>query len=71
MYKKSCVDYVVVTCDEIEDTPESAVINPSNGINYCLITVVLLATACLLLLLVVIVKYYTKHGSTTLFFLLY
>ena len=25
---------LVVTCDEIEDTPENAVINPIDGINY-------------------------------------
>ena len=38
-------------CDEIEDTPESAAINPSNGINYFCTAVVLLPIACLLLLL--------------------
>ena len=47
---KNLVDDLVVTCDEIEDTPESAVINPSNGTNYWLITVALLVIACLLLL---------------------
>lgn len=30
---KSVVDGQVVTCDKVEDTPESAVINLSNRIN--------------------------------------
>ena len=38
---KSLVDHLVVTCDEIEDIPKIASINPSNGINYWLIAVVL------------------------------
>ena len=33
----SLVDDIVVTCDEIEVTPGSATINPSNGINYWLL----------------------------------
>ena len=33
----SLVDDIVVTCDEIEVTPGSAAINPSNGINYWLL----------------------------------
>ena len=54
---KSLVDDLVVTCDRIADTPKSAVINPSDGINYWLIAVVLLSVACLLLLVVIVVNY--------------
>ena len=36
---KSLADNLVVTCDEIADTPNSVVINPSNGINYWIIAV--------------------------------
>ena len=71
MHEKPCVDDAVVTCDGIEDTPESGAINPGNGINSWLITVVLLAIAFLLLLVVVIVKYHIKYGLTTPFFLSY
>ena len=35
----SLADNLVVTCDEIADTPNSVVINPSNGINYWIIAV--------------------------------
>ena len=55
------VDDLVVTFDEIENTPESAPINSGNGINYCLIDYVFLATACLLFLAVIIVMYYMKR----------
>ena len=54
---KSLIDDLVPIYDEIDDTPKSVVINPSNGINYCLIAVSLLAIACLLLLVIMIVKY--------------
>ena len=50
---KSLVDDQVVTFEEIEDTPESAVINPSDTINYCLVAVVLLAIIRLLLLVAI------------------
>ena len=46
----------MVTSAEIVDAPESASINPSDGIKYWLIAV-LLAFACQLLLLVIAVKY--------------
>ena len=55
---------VFVTFDQIENTPESAVINPSNRINYWLITVVLLWMACLLLLVSAVGEYHMKHGLT-------
>ena len=44
---------VIGTCDEIEDIAKNAVYNPSNGLNYWLIPVVLLTIACLLLLVAV------------------
>ena len=45
------------TCDEIKHIiPESASINPSSGINYWLIVVVLLEIACLMLLETTIIK---------------
>ena len=56
---------MVVTCDEIEDTQKTVVVNPSNGIDYRLIVVVLLAIACLLLLVAIDVNYYMKRGLTT------
>ena len=31
---KSLADDLVVTCDEVADTPESVPVNPSDGINY-------------------------------------
>lgn len=46
---KSPVNDLVVSCDEIEDTPKSIVINHSGGINYQLITAVLLAITHLLM----------------------
>ena len=60
---KSIFDDLVVTCDEIINTPETISISLSGGINYWLIAVVLLAIACLLLL-VVVVKFNIKHGLT-------
>ena len=58
--------YWRVKCGEIEDTPESAVISPSNGINYWFIVVltlafVILTVACLLLSVFRVVKYYMRH----------
>ena len=47
-FVKSLVDNLVVTCDEFENTPENSVINPSNGINYWLLAVVILAITCIL-----------------------
>ena len=67
---KSLVDDLVVTCDQFENIPESAVINPSNGINYWLLAVVLLAITCILLLVVKIVKYYMKPELTISYLLL-
>ena len=61
---KSLVDDLVVMCDEIVDETQSSIINPINGINYCLIAVVLLVTGCLLLLVVIVVKHCMKRGLT-------
>ena len=61
---KSLADDLVVSYDEIVDTPETTLINSSGGINHGLIAVVLLATACLLLLMVMVVKYYMKPRLT-------
>ena len=47
---KSLVDDAVVTCGEIQDTPRSVIIIPSDEINYWLNAVFLLAIVCLLLL---------------------
>lgn len=53
---KILIDGLLVTCDEIEDTPESLSVNPSNEINYWLKTVVPLAIVCLVLLVAIVVK---------------
>ena len=67
---KNLVDDLVVTCDEIEDTSESGVINPSYGKKYWPIAGALLTIACLLLQ-VIIVKYYMKLELTIPCLLLY
>ena len=61
---KSHVYDLIVAWDEIEGIAESALINPSNEINYWLIAVVLLTIACLLLLVAIFVKYYMKSILT-------
>ena len=67
---KSLVDGLLVTSAEIiVDAPESAPINPSDGIKYWFIAVVLLTFVCKLLLLVIDVKYCMKHELTILFLL--
>ena len=43
---KSRVNNVVVTCDEIVETPKGVPINSSGGINYWLIAVALLVITC-------------------------
>ena len=43
-FVESLVDDLVVTCDDVENTPESAVISPINGRNYWLLAVVILYT---------------------------
>ena len=53
--RKSIADYL--RCDGIEDTPESAVINLSEGINYLLINVAPFALVLLLFLVVMAFKY--------------
>ena len=58
---KSLADDLVATCDDIEDTQESAVISPSNTISYWLIAVVPLSIVCLLLFVVMILKYYMDY----------
>ena len=54
---KSLADDLVVTRNEIVDTPETTSISPSDKINCWLISVVLLAIVCLLLLEVIVVMY--------------
>ena len=44
--------------------PESASINPINGMNYWLIVFILLTIARLIITMVIVVKYYTKRGLT-------
>ena len=60
---KSLVDNLAVTRDKIVDTPDSVLINPSDGIDYWLITA-LLTIAGLLLLVVIVVKQQLKPGLT-------
>ena len=60
---KSLVDNLAVTRDKIVDTPDSVLINPSDGIDYWLITA-LLTIAGLLLLVVIVVKQHMKPGLT-------
>ena len=51
-YQKDCecmrslVVDLVVTCDEIEETWKSAVMNPGDGINHWFTAVVLLSITC-------------------------
>ena len=59
---KILVGDLIVTCDEIKDTPESAPTNFRNRIIYWLIPAILLEIACLLLLVIIVVKYHRKHG---------
>ena len=51
---KSLIDDLLVPYDVIADTQESAQINPSDGINYDLIAVVLISLAGLLLFVVIV-----------------
>lgn len=55
---KSLVNDLVVTCDEIVDTPESASINPNDEISYRLVAVLLLPIECLRMFVTTIVKCY-------------
>ena len=52
---KSIADDLVVTCDEIVDTPESVPSNLSDGIGYWLIAVVLVSIACSLMFVATVV----------------
>ena len=61
---KNLADDLVVICDEIVDTPESAPINPSDGINYWFIVAVLLVMTYLLLLVIIAVKHNMKRRLT-------
>ena len=54
---KSLADVLVVTCDEIVDTPDITSINSNYRTNYWLIATVLLTITCLLLLAVIVIKY--------------
>ena len=62
--RKSLVDDLAVTCNEMEDIPENASINCGIGIIYWLAAFVLLAIACLLQLTIMAVKYCMKHDLT-------
>ena len=64
---KSLADDLVVTCDEILDTPDTTSINSNDKTNYWLIASALLAVTWLLLLLaVIVVKYHVKDELTIL-----
>lgn len=63
---KSLADDLVVTCDEVADTPESVPINPSDGINYQHIAVALLAITSLLLFVDIVFKLCMKLELTIL-----
>ena len=64
---KSLADDLVVTYDEILDTPDTTSINSNDKTNYWLIASVLLAVTWLLLLLaVIVVKYHVKDELTIL-----
>lgn len=52
----SLSDDLVDKCDGIEDTPDDAPINTSDGRNYSLIVVVLLLIACMLLPVIIAVN---------------
>ena len=59
------LDKLVVTCNVVINTPETASINCNNSKrSYWLITVVLLAIVCLILLTVISVQYYIKSRLT-------
>ena len=58
---KVLVEDLVVTFDEIEDIPGSALISPGKGINYWFVAVNLLAVTYLLSLITMVVKYCMKH----------
>ena len=58
---KSLADDLVVTCDEIADTPNSVVFNPSNGINYWIIAVSIYNRV----FIITGIKYYIKRRLTS------
>ena len=68
---KIVVDDLVPTCHEVEDTPKIPPINPSDGIKYWLIAVVLVAIVRLLFLVFIVVNYCLKDGLTIPCLLLY
>ena len=57
---KSIVDDILVTCDEIVDTPKSTPVNPSDGLDYWIVPVVILAIAVLLLFVPIVVTLHEK-----------
>ena len=59
---KSLVDDLVDKCDGIENTPNDALIDPSDRINYWLVPIVLLSIMCLVLVAVIVVKVCMKSG---------
>ena len=68
---KSIVDDLVVIFDWIEDTTNTAAINPSNANIFHLIATVLSAIVCLLLLVTIVVQYHMKSGSAIAYLLSY
>ena len=59
---KNLIHDLLVTYDEISDTPETASINSNNKTIFLFICVVLLGIGCLLLLAFITVRYHMKHG---------
>ena len=51
---------MLVACNKIVDTPESAPTSPSNALYYWYIPVVLLAIAVLLLFVAIVISLYKK-----------
>ena len=58
---KSLVDDMLVACNKIVDTPESAPTSPSDVLYYWYIPVVLLAIAVLLLFVAIVVSLTKNH----------
>ena len=67
----SFFDGLVVTCDEIVESPGITLINPNNKTNYWLVVLGLLAITFLLLLVVITVKYCMVCGLAILCLLSY
>ena len=59
---KSLIRHLVIACDEIVDTPETASISLNNKTNCLFFTAALLAIEALLWLMVIVATYYLKPG---------